>query len=138
MSFTKEDFFTGDDGFSVLSSNSLTLSITSVDSLGSVVEGGTLSMHLHILCNYIKDHKSLSNATILSTSTYSQRTSLLVKHRFLLLHLRRKGKSDVWLRLDRLRSRDLAMLGFVLAGGEVEANDIVSCCICRLLKLYVL
>lgn len=127
MLVTKEDFFTGDDGYSVLSSNSQTTTIMSVDSLASVAEGGTLSMHLQILCNYIKDHNSLSNGTILSASTYTQRTSLVVKHRFLLLHLRRKGKRDIWLRLDRLRSRDLAVLGFVFAGGQVEANDIVSC-----------
>lgn len=98
----------------------------SIDSLASVAEHGTLSMHLPLLCDYIRDHKSLSNATILSASTYTQRTSIIVKHRFLILHLRRNKKTDIWLRLDRLRSRELAAFSFVIAGGEVGANDIVS------------
>lgn len=127
----QDDFFTDDDGLSILSSSIQTSSIRSVDSLASIAEGGTLCMHLEILCNYIRDHRSLSNALILSASTYTQRTSLIIKHRFLVLHLRRGHKTDIWLRLDRLRSRDLAVLGFVLAGGEAEANDIVSCFACR-------
>ena len=83
-------------------------------------------MNLSLLCDYIRDHKSLSNASILEASTYTQRTSFIVKHRFLLLLLRRQGKKDVWLRLDRLRSDEKDLMGFVAAGGQVNANDIVS------------
>lgn len=121
------DFFTGDDGLSLLPRlpSIQTSPIKSVDSLASIMEDGTLSMHLQVLCDYIRDHQSLSEATIVSASSYSQRSALLVKHRFLLLHLRRTGKGDVWLRLDRLRSDEKSLLGFVLSGGVVEANDIV-------------
>src|ERR1700733_410411 len=108
-----DDFFNGDDGHSVLSLNSQTSSIRSISSLASVMEDETLSMHLEILCDYIRDHKSLSNATIVSSSTYKQRTFMAVQHRFLVLHLRRSGKRDVWLRLDRLRSRELDLVQFV-------------------------
>lgn len=131
----KEDFFVGDDGLSVLPSlpNSQTSTVSSVDSLASIMEGGSLSMHLEVLCGYIRDHRSLSNAEILSASTYAQRSSMGVKHRFLLIHLHRVGKGDVWLRLDRLRSDEKSLAGFVIAGGEVQANDIVgspACCCC--------
>lgn len=83
-------------------------------------------MPLRYLCDYIHEHKSLAKAIILSASTYSRRASLAVKHRFLVLRLRRTGKRDIWLRLERLRSRGVNIPGFIVAGGEVEANDIVS------------
>lgn len=83
-------------------------------------------MGLSVLCDYIRDHKSLGSAEIVSAMTYTQRTSFVVKHRFLLLHLRRKAKKEVYLRLDRLRSDELSAAGFVAAGGQVAANDIVS------------
>lgn len=121
-----EDFFTGDDGTSVLSSGSRTSTRMSMDSLATIAGGSTLVMHLEVLCSYIRDHKSLSSATIQSASTYRQRSSLVVRHRFLVLHLRREGKRDVWLRLDRLRSEEKDLMGFVAAGAQVNSNDIVS------------
>lgn len=97
----------------------------SIDSLSTIADGDVLMMGLSILCDYIHDHKSLASAEIMSASTYTQRSKMLVKHRFLLLHLRRKGKKEVYLRLDRLRSEELSAAGFVAAGGQVAANDIV-------------
>lgn len=83
-------------------------------------------MPLFFVCNYIRDHRSLSNATIVSASTYAIWVRLVVKYRFLLLYLRRAGKKDVYLRLDRLRSEVNDLAAFMASGLQGPANDIVS------------
>lgn len=121
----KEEFFTGDDGHPVVSSSSQTSSVRILDGLAGIAQYGTLAMHLHVFCDHIKAHKSLSNATIVSASTYAVSIRLQVRHRFLLLRLRRDGKQGVWLRLDRLQSRGSAFAKLTLASGGIEVHDVV-------------
>lgn len=87
----------------------------------------TLNFTLGQLCDFISVHPSLQTAGIVSCSCYAQRSSFLsVKHRFLILQLRRTGRSNgVWLRLDRRRSAEVGMAHFSLASGVTPSNDTV-------------
>lgn len=96
----------------------------SVDSVD--LAGRSRMFTLRELCDFIAEHPSLQTAGIVSCSCYAQRTSVLVIHRFLILQLQRTGRKDIWLRLDRLRSPDVALVEFSLAGGVTPSNDIVS------------
>lgn len=89
------------------------------------LDGQPRTFTLSQLCDFIAKHPSLQTAGIVSCSCYAQRTSLLVIHRFLILQLRRTGRKDVWLRLDRLRSPNVALIEFSLTGGVTPSNDMV-------------
>lgn len=123
---SQEDFLTGDDGESLLRAEMHTKTNNSIESIASILESKSLAMPLEVFCNYIAQHKSLRNATIVSTSSYNQRVHLVIRHRFLLLKLRREGKKDIWLRLDRLSSQKVNIIGFLASGGKTEAYDVVS------------
>lgn len=97
----------------------------SVESIASVLKAGALPMPLWLFCKYIAEHKSLSNATIISASSYNERVHLVIKHRFLLLNLRREGRKDVWLRLDRRSSPYTNPIEFTASGLVSEAYDTV-------------
>ncbi|KAF8342236.1 uncharacterized protein EI90DRAFT_3208365 [Cantharellus anzutake] len=97
-------------GFSTFSKGS-NLSIRS--------SGKTFS--LRDLCkNVIEEHLWLQTARIISTSCYSQYRNLIL-HRFLILQLRRPGKRDIWLRIDRRAG--LSPLKLAQKLGKTRAND---------------
>jgi hypothetical protein len=74
------------------------------------------------LCDVVKQHRSLMQAEILSTECYTE-SSRGVVHRFLILELRREGRKDIWLRLDRRPGSSISQL--VLNAGTVRAKDTV-------------
>lgn len=83
-------------------------------------------MSLAYFCDLVVRHESLKAASILSVDCYSERTNLGVLHRFLIFHLRRPRRSDVWLRLDRRRDANSSLIKTAIAGGKTTANDEVS------------
>lgn len=85
---------------------------------------GILCIELLNLCDMINANMSLRQAEILTTECYTQKVAAGVLHRFLVLELRRKGRKNVWLRLDRRAGR--SALSLVRALGSSPANDIVS------------
>jgi hypothetical protein len=84
-----------------------------------------LTIHLPRFCDIITRHKSLSAAEILSVECYKERTNFGVLHRFLIFHLRRPQRADVWLRVDRRRDANSSLLQTALARGRTLANDTV-------------
>lgn len=107
-------------------------SMLSLDSVASKFVGrkpklmNGVGMPLKQFCDLIELHPSLSDAEILSVDCYTERTSLGVLHRFLLFHLRRPRRSDVWLRIDRRRDVNTSLMRTAIAGGKTAANDQVS------------
>jgi hypothetical protein len=80
---------------------------------------GVMEISLYDLCDKIRQYHSLRQATILSASTYIQRRPI-APHRFVILCLRRTGKENVWIRLDRKPTNRIGLLaGF----GVTRAND---------------
>ena len=72
-------------------------------------------------CCLIDACASLERAQIVSVECYRVRYRVVI-HRFLVFHLqRRKGRSEVWLRVDRMGGK-----GVVRGGGVSPANDVVS------------
>ncbi|KAF8327761.1 uncharacterized protein EI90DRAFT_3126783 [Cantharellus anzutake] len=127
--------------FSVFT-NFSTISDFSTFTQGSVLStrsAGEIFLLKDLCEKVIEKHLSLQSARIVSTSCYSQYRAILL-HRFLILELRRPGKRDVWLRIERRaglgplslarqlgksRARDTAQLSAskeVLAGAAQEEN----------------
>lgn len=90
---------------------------------GSQGQGQTFP--LAIFCDLIDQCASLERVKILSVECYRERSKFGVLHRALILHLRRSGRSDVWLRIDRLRSEKVSIPALAFRGGKTEANDVV-------------
>ena len=86
---------------------------------------GRIYMQLDDLCAYIDVHPSLQQAEIVATECYVE-AARAVKHRFLIVELRRRGRKDVFLRLDRRREEGVPIAKFVLWSGKTKANDVVS------------
>ncbi|KAF8325231.1 WD40-repeat-containing domain protein [Cantharellus anzutake] len=106
--------------------NFSTLSVFSTFSNGSVLSirssGGSYS--LKDLCdNVIDKHLWLQMTRIISTSCFSQYINF-VRHRFLVLQLRRPGKRDMWLRIDRRAG--ISLLSLVQKLGKTRAHDVAQ------------
>lgn len=84
-----------------------------------------MDLSLSDLCKYIKDHRSLQDAEIISVECYAQNVGA-VTHRFLVLELRRADRKGVWLRLDRRRDANVSIIKFLVFSGVTKANDRVS------------
>lgn len=102
------------------------LSVSTTSSLSTVSTAvpkyGVIDLSLADVCNYIDDHRSLQTAEIVSTECYSQPAGA-VTHRFIILELRRQGRKDVWLRLDRRRGENVSLFRFLAVSGITKAND---------------
>ncbi|KAF8309931.1 hypothetical protein DL93DRAFT_2230647 [Clavulina sp. PMI_390] len=92
------------------------------DTTGTVISHGLFYLSLSELCDLIETRASLSNAEILFVECYCQRVNFIT-HRFLVLHLRRKGRKDIYLRLDRRAANDVGLTRLVLARGQTQARD---------------
>lgn len=66
---------------------------------------------------------SLERVTILSVECYKERCILGVLHRTLIFHLRRSGRMDLWLRVDRRRAQNISLPALTGGGGKTKAND---------------
>lgn len=88
----------------------------------TIVSHGLLQLELSELCNLIKARRSLSLAEIVSVECYAQRVGLIL-HRFLVLHLRREGRKDMYLRMDRRAAKDVSLTELVWASGQTQARD---------------
>lgn len=94
---------------------------------------GVLDLSLADVCNHIDGHSSLRSAKIVSTECYAMKAGA-VMHRFVILELRREGRKDVWLRLDRRRGNKVSFFRFLAASGITQANDrvrqtyVTMCC----------
>lgn len=127
------------DSISILSSphplyrTPTNMSTVSVDSVASRFfrksasrdERDKVTLSLAWFCNLIARHDTLSAARILSVECYSERTSIGILHRFLIFHVRRPQRPDVWLRVDRRREGKSSLLKTAMAGGRTAANDTV-------------
>jgi hypothetical protein len=98
------------------------LSLNTIHSTNTVITDGVLEVSLGDLCRVIDDHLSLQKALIISTRTYVERRALVAPHRCLVLHLRRTGRDDIWLRLDRRPTGGASLMKGL---GTTPANDIV-------------
>lgn len=88
----------------------------------TIVSHGLLQLELSELCDLIEARRSLSLAEIISVECYAQRVGLIV-HRFLVLHLRREGRKDMYLRMDRRAAKDISLTQLVWASGQTQARD---------------
>lgn len=94
-----------------------TWSISGSDFLGA-------KLQLDELVELIQSHASLQRAEIHSTEGYREWRNAIFR-RFLVLELRREGKSPVWLRIDCRVHEGTGKLRFVLNGAQSPANDTV-------------
>lgn len=85
----------------------------------------SVTLPLARFCDLIARHDTLFAAEILSVECYPERTSIGVLHRFLIFHVRRPQRPDVWLRVDRRREGKASLLRTAMAGGRTAANDTV-------------
>ncbi|KAF8309922.1 hypothetical protein DL93DRAFT_2230640 [Clavulina sp. PMI_390] len=108
-------------------SRSDTVSITrsaTYATTATVISSGVLLLSLSELCDLIDIRSSLANADILSVECYAQRVNLnFVLHRFLILHLRRQGRKDVYLRMDRRADGGVSLPKMMLQRGQTAAHD---------------
>lgn len=65
---------------------------------------------------------SLARAEIVSAECYVQRFGLF-NHRFLILHLRREGRKDMYLRMDRRAANDVSLTELVWSSGQTQSRD---------------
>ncbi|KAF8344349.1 uncharacterized protein EI90DRAFT_3029355 [Cantharellus anzutake] len=108
-------------GLTNLSNLSLT-SVFSTFSRGSVLSlrSAGVTYSLKDLCDQvIEKHIWLQTARIISTSCYQDRN--VIRHRYLILQLQRRGKKDIWMRIDR--KAGLGILSLVRKGGKTRASD---------------
>ncbi|KAF8332821.1 WD40-repeat-containing domain protein [Cantharellus anzutake] len=101
----------------------MTISVLSTFSYGSALSyrSSGVIYSLKDLCDHvIEKHIWLQMARIVSTSCYSQYRNLVL-HRFLILQLRRPGKQDIWLRIDRRAG--LGALSLMWKLGKTRAHD---------------
>lgn len=95
------------------------------DSLTPHLNTNGVTMPLATLCDLIAQCASLERAQILSVECYKEWSKYGVLHRFLVFHLRRPGRSDVWLRLDRKAITGVSIQKLIRSRGRTEANDVV-------------
>ena len=98
-------------------------SIVSTRSNATVVSHGILRLLISDVCELIRTHRSLHDAEVVSTECYYRRRRSIY-HRFLVLELRRTGKKDLWLRIDRPGEKEYPTLQF-LAKLRTPGNDLV-------------
>lgn len=89
----------------------------------TVLSHGILVLKIDEFCDYIKANPPLQTAEIMSTETYSIRGTVL--HRFLVLKIGRRGKKDLWLRIERRPDKRVTQLGLVSRGFTTQADDTV-------------
>ena len=97
----------------------------SVDSLAPHLNVSGVRMPLMTLCGLIAQCTSLERAKIISVECYKEWTKYGVIHRFLVFHLRRSERSDVWLRLDRRPAAGATISKLIRVKGRTAANDTV-------------
>jgi len=90
--------------------------------VATVVSHGVLQLELSELCDLIAARSSLARADIVSAECYVHRVGL-INHRFLVLHLKREGRQDIYLRIDRRAARDISLTELVWASGQTRARD---------------
>lgn len=94
----------------------------SLHSVATVVSHGYLQLELRELCGLINTRRSLADAKILSVECYRQRIGV-INHRFLLLHLQREERKDMYLRMDRRAAEGVNLMAFAKASGQTPARD---------------
>jgi hypothetical protein len=70
-------------------------------------------------------------AQVVETECYTQRSVLGVTHRFLVLRVKRDGKKDLWIRLDRLVNPNVGVSGLLSRSCKTSPHDTVGVA-CRL------
>lgn len=75
-------------------------------------------------CTKVRLSRSLGKARVVSIECYRQSAGP-VTHRFLLLHLRRYKRNDIWLRIDRQLAPNLTLPKFFARYFQSAANDSV-------------
>ena len=101
---------------------SVSSTTTTSSTLTAVPSYGTIDFSLADVCSYIDAHRSLQTAEIISCECYSERAGI-VMHRFLLMQLWRRGKKDIWLRLDRRMAKNTSLRRFLAAAGTTSTLD---------------
>ncbi|KAF8289118.1 hypothetical protein DL93DRAFT_1163770 [Clavulina sp. PMI_390] len=86
---------------------------------------GAIELSLADVCSFISEGAALRGAHIISVKGYCEPAGPVL-HRFVVLHLRRVQRKDIWLRLDRRRGQGVSAFRFVFASGDTQANDKVS------------
>ena len=99
------------------------MSTRTTRSAATVISHGVLRLLISDICDLIRTRRSLHRAEVVSTECYCRRRGAIF-HRFLILELRRAGRKDLWLRIDRRRDRYHPKLQF-LTTLSTPANDLV-------------
>lgn len=81
-------------------------------------------MELYRLCDMITTHPFLQQTEVLGSESYAGQGHLY-SHRFLILELRTFNGQELYLRLERRRSRKVGKARLLLNGGEGPVNDLV-------------
>ncbi|KAF8320416.1 hypothetical protein DL93DRAFT_2164033 [Clavulina sp. PMI_390] len=86
---------------------------------------GLIEFTLADVCGFIDESRALQGAQVISFEGYSEPAGV-VTHRFVVLHLRRDGRKDIWMRLDRRRGQGVSPSRFLFGSGTTQANDRVG------------
>lgn len=105
------------------------------NTVATVVSHGRLQLELSELCDLIEARDSLARAEIVSAECYVQRSGLW-NHRFLILHLRREGRKDMYLRMDRRAANNISFTELVWTSGQTQARDEVFGLLLRRRRYY--
>lgn len=97
----------------------------SLESVGTVIPTvGRIDLSFSELCEYIHAHNNLSRAEIVTLECYAENIGT-VTHRFLLARLRRPGRKDAYIRLERQRGENISAFRLLRQSGVTPANDTV-------------
>lgn len=98
-------------------------SCATTDSVAAYMSHDGVTLSLCDFCALIDSSQSLNTAQIVSVECWRTQTSVLrIPHRFLIFRLRRRNRSDVWIRVDRRPASRTKLF----PRGRAETKDTVS------------
>ncbi|KAF8316117.1 hypothetical protein DL93DRAFT_2227031 [Clavulina sp. PMI_390] len=83
------------------------------------------ALPLSNFCEVIRLHRSLQRAEIVRTETYTQTRLGAIRHRFIILELKRSGRKNVYLRLDRRLGKGNSTYSLI-RNGTTDSNDVAQ------------
>lgn len=102
---------------------SLLSSSASFASVETIIHADTvMSLSIERLCTFIDTYRSMQGAVIVRSCTFVEEKRG-APHRCLVLELRRPGRKDLWLRLERKPTSRAALIS---GKGKTPSNDVVN------------
>ena len=98
-------------------------SSASLPSVNTIVETGiVMNLSHERLCIFIDHHRSMQGAEIVTSCTFVEKKRV-APHRCILLKLHRRGRKNIWVRLERKPTSGAAL---VSGKGRTPSNDVVN------------